>query len=755
MNLRLAASLLAALAPLAAAACIDGVPAGLEALGPSKAQMLRSSWSQDAGEVRVIDSAGAYVRGAQVAFVLPDALDATFQDGTKRALGTTHQFSCAVSVPWFVAPSSLGIVKMRVELVANPAIWKEIAYGVSAPPASFGLYAEQLPRGRLSLAKAGQAHPAAARATVSSQQWPHGWSGVPVTFTLPEHGPSATFAGGARSVTVNTDAFGDAHAPEMIANEVLGPIRLKVSAPGAPDFTLVRYANVGPTQTQSANGYAYTMKFPGAFFEVVHVGFVGYPCGIEDAGPADPILVVRANGKPFASAAQPISSSARDAGCDASGNLTLPFRPLVQELSFGRHEISVGFEGDGVFDSSESGASFILEVLPHDTGTTMAGGVAWQAGVMPHRTGDAHCSLSMRSVGAGGSAGAPPPPANVGFPWGAFRYTIEDCSAGKSEQRIVMEFDSAVPAGAKVLWYGARPGDSQAKWQEVQSSHDGGRLQLVVGNAGTGDAGDESARALQGVVALAVPAPGSAPGSYQDLWWGGPSQSGWGVGIAQRDAQLFVTLYAYDDAGVARWWVIPDGSWDPGFTTYTGSVYQPSWPSGSMKMIPGVPVGTMALQFHSPREATMRYEIAGRTGERAIVRQPLGELDAGVRWNHAGMWWYGPHANGRGVFLAQQGSTMFAVQYDYERTAAGLTTWSVIPGGRWARDRVFVASGWFGASGPTFFAGYDPGAVVVERFDQARMQALATDRFLMYLGTYFDVSNGPSDREWEIVRQPF
>lgn len=759
MNIRSIVWLLAA-APVAAMACFEGTPAALEMSPPSNAGVVRSSWSHVYGTGQVLDAAARPLRGAQVAFVLPESSDAAFQNGTKREVRTTNT-SCRVDTPGFIAPSTQGVMKMRVELVANPAVWKEVAFGIAEPPASFALFVEPWPswdpyRASVLVAKAGQAHPTTARARVLSRQW-YGWSGVPVTFTLPESGPSATFVGGSRSVTVLTDASGDAYAPEMVANDILGTVRLKVSAPGAADFILTRHANVGPTRTRAFAEQAYTMPFPGTVWLDADVTFLGHPCWPQDRGPANPLVVVRANDKTFAVAAQPLDTHSRVQGCDTvGGNHELSYRGFLRELSFGRHEISFGFEGDGVFDSSEAAQKYTVEVLPHATGTTGSGGVAWQAGVMAHRLEDAYCTLGMRSVTAGGTGGAPAAPAGVTFPWGAFRYEIECLRANESQQRVVVEFASDVPRGVKVLWHGARAGDAQAGWHEVPTSADGNRLQFVVTNGGLGDTGDGEGAVIRGVAALALPEPDTAPGNYQDLWWGGPAQSGWGVGIAQQDSRMFVTLYAYDDAGNARWWVVPGGTWSADFKTFTGSAYQPSWPTGTSKMIPGAPAGTVTLEFHSPHEATMRYDIGGRSGERAISRQPLGANDAGVRWNHAGMWWFGPHANGRGVFVAQQGSTLFAVEYNYELDAGGLTTWRVIPGGRWAADGVvFVAPGWFKVSGPSFFAGYDPATLIAERIDLARMRVLAMDRLKVSLGFVFDFDLGPVERSWEIVRQPF
>jgi hypothetical protein len=61
----------------------------------------------------------------------------------------------------------------------------------------------------------------------------------------------------------------------------------------------------------------------------------------------------------------------------------------------------------------------------------------------------------------------------------------------------------------------------------------------------------------------------------QDMWWGGPSQNGWGMSIAQHDERLFTVLFTYDDRG-APTWHMASGRWlaTPG-GIYTGQFFSP------------------------------------------------------------------------------------------------------------------------------------------------------------------------------------
>jgi len=44
-------------------------------------------------------------------------------------------------------------------------------------------------------------------------------------------------------------------------------------------------------------------------------------------------------------------------------------------------------------------------------------------------------------------------------------------------------------------------------------------------------------------------ASGSTAGvNYTDLWWGGASESGWGIAITQQATTMFLAWYVYDAA---------------------------------------------------------------------------------------------------------------------------------------------------------------------------------------------------------------
>ena len=46
--------------------------------------------------------------------------------------------------------------------------------------------------------------------------------------------------------------------------------------------------------------------------------------------------------------------------------------------------------------------------------------------------------------------------------------------------------------------------------------------------------------------------------NYSDMWWS-PSESGWGITIADHETQLFAVWYTYDTDGSPLWFTIPGG----------------------------------------------------------------------------------------------------------------------------------------------------------------------------------------------------
>lgn len=208
---------------------------------------------------------------------------------------------------------------------------------------------------------------------------------------------------------------------------------------------------------------------------------------------------------------------------------------------------------------------------------------------------------------------------------------------------------------------------------------------------------------------IAMDAP-DAP--WQDMWWGGAAENGWGVSIVQHRDMLFAVIYAYDAAGRPTWYVMPGGSWSADGARFSGEVYSPRGAPFTAydpaRFVVGEPVGRASLDFIAGNVAELGYTIGGKSGTKMMRRQDVGVVDTPLAVNRADMWWGGAAQNGWGIAMLQQYRTLFAVWFTYD--AAGLPTWMVMPQGFWSdastyEGRVFRASGspWLGGA-------YDAGA---------------------------------------------
>jgi hypothetical protein len=193
--------------------------------------------------------------------------------------------------------------------------------------------------------------------------------------------------------------------------------------------------------------------------------------------------------------------------------------------------------------------------------------------------------------------------------------------------------------------------------------------------------------------------------NYQDLWWAGSQENGWGMSITQQGSVLFSVFYIYDGAGKPQWVVMPGGAWQAGTSTYSGALYIPSGsPIGAYdpaKFSAGASVGNASLNFRDPNNATLTYTINGIAGTKTITRQSFGS--GAPTNNYTDLWWGGAAQNGWGLSITQQGTTMFAVWYTYD--ANGKTLWYVMPGGSFTSANVFTgqvfrttSSAWLGAN---------------------------------------------------------
>jgi hypothetical protein len=187
--------------------------------------------------------------------------------------------------------------------------------------------------------------------------------------------------------------------------------------------------------------------------------------------------------------------------------------------------------------------------------------------------------------------------------------------------------------------------------------------------------------------------PSSRPTNYQDMWWGGPSQSGWGVSLVQHDKKIFGVVFAYDENGAPTWHVLPQTFFALGYgRILTSPTYQPhgtpyyAYDASRLVVGPYSPIAEIA--FIGGKEARLFMSFSHFGGDvnqgkpgLPLVRQEF-TLDPAIPLRGVGdMWWGGPSQNGWGIAIHEQPGALFSVWLTYGDD--GRPTWFVMPGGTW------------------------------------------------------------------------
>jgi hypothetical protein len=131
----------------------------------------------------------------------------------------------------------------------------------------------------------------------------------------------------------------------------------------------------------------------------------------------------------------------------------------------------------------------------------------------------------------------------------------------------------------------------------------------------------------RGMYRIAVATGG--PANYQDLWWAGSQENGWGMSITQHGTTLFIALFIYDAQGNPLWVVMPGGA-GTRFHLVHGPLYIPTALVRRLRpsrFVSGAPVGRATLTFTSAHGARSTYTINGVSGTKSISRQPFGPSD--------------------------------------------------------------------------------------------------------------------------------
>ena len=239
--------------------------------------------------------------------------------------------------------------------------------------------------------------------------------------------------------------------------------------------------------------------------------------------------------------------------------------------------------------------------------------------------------------------------------------------------------------------------------------------------------------------------------NYSDLWWN-PSESGWGVTIADHETQLFAVWYAYDTDGSPMWFTVPGGTFNANRTFFTGDLYRTTGPSFAGPFNPAAvnttKVGTASFDFSNTAAtgtASFSYTIGPVSRSKQIQRQSFGNAPANWGVDRTDLWWNAAES-GWGLTLAQHGNNVFGVWFTYG--PSGHPLFVVLPGVTMTSPDSFTGT-LYTTTGP----GYDAAT-----FDPAQVRVTpvgsATVSFAGETGTLTATVQGITQTK-TITRQPF
>ena len=117
-----------------------------------------------------------------------------------------------------------------------------------------------------------------------------------------------------------------------------------------------------------------------------------------------------------------------------------------------------------------------------------------------------------------------------------------------------------------------------------------------------------------GTVAAAV--------DYTDLWWN-PNESGWGMAMAQMNANIFLAWFVYDGTGKPVWYVASNCAVSA--SSCSGTLYSttgpPLGPTFDPNQVHIAPVGNVVVSFIDANNAVLSYIVSGVSATKTITRQ--------------------------------------------------------------------------------------------------------------------------------------
>jgi hypothetical protein len=115
----------------------------------------------------------------------------------------------------------------------------------------------------------------------------------------------------------------------------------------------------------------------------------------------------------------------------------------------------------------------------------------------------------------------------------------------------------------------------------------------------------------------------AAPLNFQDLWYRGEVEKGWGVNITHQDDILFATWFTYGADGKGMWLVMPSGN-KTAANTYAGAIFRTTgspFNAYDASKLGFSQVGTATFTFADFGNGTFSYTIGSVSQSKPITRQ--------------------------------------------------------------------------------------------------------------------------------------
>ncbi len=254
------------------------------------------------------------------------------------------------------------------------------------------------------------------------------------------------------------------------------------------------------------------------------------------------------------------------------------------------------------------------------------------------------------------------------------------------------------------------------------------------------------------VLAFASVANVASAQNYSDIWWN-PSESGWGLTIADHGSELFGVWYTYDINGKPTWFTIPGGTFTNGKRNFSGDLYQTTGPAYSQpfltSQVTATKVGTASFDFspagQAAGKASFSYTIGAVSQTKIIERQPFGNAAPNWGADFTDIWW-NENESGWGLTLAQHGNNVFGVWFTYGLD--GKPLWVTIPGVTFTSAGTFNGQ-LYSVTGPYYgTVPFNSGAVVATQVGTASLTISGSS------GTFASTLSGFSQTK-TIKPQPF